>query len=86
MGIPRVPSHLTLSTLKRTSQGHSNLEVLYLLRSPVRLYIAIFLLNIDRKPYMGSPMAPSHYTLSDTERLSSRSLRFQIFYLVKKTS
>ena len=32
--------------------------------------------NINRKPYMGSPMAPSHLTLSDIESSKSRSLRF----------
>ena len=35
----------------------------------------MFLLYINRKPYMGSPMAPSHLTLSDLER--SNSPRFQ---------
>ena len=34
------------------------------------------LLNIDRKPYVGSPIAPIHLTLSDLERSKSRSLRF----------
>ncbi len=37
----------------------------------------MLLLNINRKPYMGSPMTPSHLTLSDLERPISKSLRFQ---------
>ncbi len=37
----------------------------------------MLLLNINRKPCMGSPMVPSHLTLSDLERSKSRSLRFQ---------
>ena len=36
----------------------------------------ILILNINRKPYMGSTMAASHLTLSDLERSKSRSLRF----------
>ena len=34
-------------------------------------------LNIDRKPYMGSPMALPHLTLSDLETSKSRSLTLQ---------
>ncbi len=37
----------------------------------------MLLLNINRKPYMGSPVTLSHLTLSDLERSNSRSLRFQ---------
>ena len=40
--------HLTSVTLKGQCQGHSNFETLYLVKEPV--------LNINRKPYMGSPM------------------------------
>ncbi len=39
----------------------------------------MLLVNINRKPYMGSPMAPSYLTLIDLEtceRSKSRSLRF----------
>ncbi len=39
----------------------------------------MLLLNINRKPHMGSSMAPSHLTLSDLERSKPRSLRFQSF-------
>ena len=37
----------------------------------------MLLLNINKKPDMGSPMALFHVTLCDLERLKSRSLRFQ---------
>ncbi len=37
----------------------------------------MLLLHFIRKPYMGSPMAPSHRTLSDLERSNSMSHRFQ---------
>ena len=37
----------------------------------------MLLLNINRKPYMGSPIAHLHLTLSDLERSKSRSLRFR---------
>ncbi len=33
---------------------------------------------INGKPYMGSPMALTHLTLSDLERSKSRSPRFQV--------
>ena len=42
----------------------------------------MLLLNISRKPYMGSPIILSHLTLSDFERSKSRSLRFEASYLV----
>ncbi len=35
-------------------------------------------LNINRKPYLGSPMTPSHLTFSDPERSNPRSCRFRI--------
>ncbi len=37
----------------------------------------MLLLNINRKPYMGSPVTLSHLTLSDLKRSNSRSLAFQ---------
>ncbi len=37
----------------------------------------MLLLNINSKPYMGSPVTLSHLTLSDIERAISKSLRFQ---------
>ena len=36
----------------------------------------VLLLNTNRKSHMGSLTAPSHMTLSDLERLNTRSLRF----------
>ncbi len=46
----------------------------------------MLLLNINRKAYMGSQMTLSHVTLSDLERLNSRSLRFEALHLVKEQS
>ena len=48
----------------------------------------MLLLNTNRKSYMGSPIVPSHLTLSDTERLKLRCWTwfkiFKIFtYMVK---
>ncbi len=50
---------LTLSDLERSKQDHSDFEALYLETEPSK---AIW--NINRKPYTGSPVAPSHLTLS----------------------
>ncbi len=38
----------------------------------------MLLLNINKKPYMGSPIAASHLTLNDLERSNSKSLRFSM--------
>ncbi len=48
-------------------------EVLYLVNELGHM----LLLNINKKAYMGSPMTLSRMTLSDRERLKSRSLIFQ---------
>ncbi len=37
----------------------------------------MLILHINRKPYMGSRMAPSHLTLGDLERSNSRSPTFR---------
>ncbi len=37
----------------------------------------MLLLNINRKPYMGSPMTLSYLTLSDPEKCKARLLRFR---------
>ncbi len=46
----------------------------------------MLLFDTTRKPYMGSPITPSHLILNDLERSKSRSLRFQslIFIIVAK--
>ncbi len=44
MGSPTVPSALMLGALKGQIQGHSNFEVLYLIKEP-RQYSHVFLLN-----------------------------------------
>ncbi len=50
-------------TVKGQTQGHEDFKHLYLLNP-------MLLLN-NRKSYMGSPMAPSHFTLRDLERSKS---------------
>ncbi len=60
MGSPMAQSHLTMSDLKKSTQGHQDLEALV---GPM------LLLNISRKPYTGSPMAQFlDLTSSDIER------------------
>ncbi len=39
----------------------------------------MLLLNINSKPYMGSPMALSNLTLSELERSKSRSLKILVY-------
>ncbi len=46
----------------------------------------MLLLNINRKPYMGSPVALSHLTLSDLERSISRSLRYHQRLISRKAA
>ncbi len=43
----------------------------------IDIRLLLVLLDIGRKSYMGSPMVPLDLTLSDLERLNSRSSRFQ---------
>ncbi len=45
-------------------QCHWSFEAVYLIEEPDE---AVLLLNIIRKPYMGSPIAPSHLPFSDLE-------------------
>ena len=65
----KTPSHLTLSDLERLKS-----RCLISCKGPELVHM--LLLNINRKPYMGSPMTLSDLTLSDLERSKSRSLRF----------
>ncbi len=69
-------SYLTLSDLERSNSMATKISKLI---SCKRAYLGpVLQLNINRKPYMGSPKAcPSHLTLSDLERSNSRSPRFQ---------
>ena len=46
----------------------------------------MLLLNTNRKSYMGSLMALSHFALSDLERSKSRSPKFKTLYNVKEPS
>ncbi len=62
-------------TLKGHNNGHSECEDI---SHKVAELGHILLLNINRRPHMGNPMTPSHFTLSDLERSNSRSHRFKI--------
>ncbi len=69
MGTPTAPLGLTL---KGQIQGHS-----YFITRKRAILRHMLLLNIDRKPYIGSPV-----TLSDLERSNSNS-RFQTLVYLK---
>ncbi len=45
----------------------------------------MWLLDINKKPYMGSPMTLSYLNLSDLERSKSSHSDFNVLYLVKGT-
>ncbi len=64
-------SHLTLSDPERQIQGHSTRSLIF--QKGVQLNHMI-ILNISRKPYVGSPMAPSDLTFRDLDMSNSRSL------------
>ena len=64
-------------TLKGQNQGESDFETLFVIKGLLRLNHMKLLLDINRKPYMGSPMEAPNLTLSDFERSKSRSLKFR---------
>ena len=68
-------SHLTLSDIERSKSR--SLSFRNLISQKGANLGHMLLLNINRKPYMGSPIALSHLTLSDLERSRSRPPRFQ---------
>ncbi len=70
MGRPSAPFDLTLSD-KATER------ILKPYISYRRLVITMLPLNFNRKPAMGSPMEPSHLTLSDIERSNTRPFIFR---------
>ena len=78
MGSPTAPLDFTLSDLKLQLERSNSRSLRY------RSFISckgpelghMLLLNINRKPYMGSPIAPSHLILCHLERSKSGSLRF----------
>ncbi len=88
MGSPMALLHLTLSDLERSRSRRFLVKVTHTSKPYIspRFWRIIshtgaelglmLLLNIDRKPYIGSPMALPHLTLSDLERSESRSFRF----------
>ncbi len=65
------PSHSTLSDLEKSNSRSLRFRNLASRKGAELGHV--FLLNINRKTYMGSPMALLHLTLSDIER----SLRYQ---------
>ncbi len=77
-----IPSHSTLSDLERSNSRSLRF---WSLVSRKRAELGhMFLLNINRKPYIGSSMTLSHLTLSDLETSISRSLRYQRLISRKK--
>ncbi len=84
MASPMPPSHLTLSDLESQSQGILDFKALYLVKEPSwALYL---LLNINRKPHIGSPITPSHLTLRDLECQSQGHSNFKSLFLIKEPS
>ncbi len=69
--------------MKGQSQGHSNLEALYLVNEH-SYAIIMLLLDTTRKAYMGSPMTLSHLTLSDLKGQIQGHSDFEPLYLVKQ--
>ncbi len=96
MGSPIALSHLTLSDLEGSSQGHQDLEALYIVREPsyalcyyytlIGNHICNLLLTIDRKPHMLSAMAPLHLTLSDLDGSSQGHQDLEALYHVREPS
>ena len=69
-------SNLTLSDPERAKSRSPNFRNL-ISRKGAKLD-PMLLFNINRKPYMGSPMALSNLTLSNLKRSKSMSLRFSV--------
>ncbi len=70
-------------TLKGQIQGHSYFERLsrkIAMLGPMLLHV----LNINRKPYMGSSMAPSHLNLSNLESQTQGPWNFEALHLVNE--
>ncbi len=68
-------SHLVSVTLKNQCQGHSDFESSYLVKESS--LGNLLLLNISRKPFIGSPVTPSHLTLNGIESSNPRPPRFR---------
>ncbi len=65
-------------------QGHRDFEALCLV---IRAWLGpTLVLNINRKPYKGSPMALSNLTLRDIKRSKVKVTDSQALYLVKEFS
>ncbi len=66
------PSHLTLSDLERSRSWSLGFQSL-ISRNAAKLGLML-LLTINKKPYMGSPITPSHLTYSE----SNSTIRFDL--------
>ncbi len=73
-------SHSSMSDLERSNT--KSLRVRSLAPRKGAELGHIVLLNVNRNPYMGSPMAPRHLTLSYLASSSSMPPRFERFYLL----
>ncbi len=90
MGSLTAPLDLNLDVLERSKSMSLGFFGLY----PVKEHSLMLLLNINRKSYMGSPMAASRLTLSDHEGLKSSNLKgqsqlhsgFKVLYLENEPS
>ena len=85
MGSPMAPSHRTLSDLEMSNSRSHRFQTLIQCVSSwswegAKLDAILLQLNINRKPYMLSLMAPIDLTLSDLERLKSRYLTIEDQY------
>ncbi len=74
MGSPPAQSDSTLSGPQGQIQGHSDFEVLYLIK--VAELAHMVLLNTNRKSYIGNSFASSDLTLNVFERSNSRPATF----------
>ena len=74
MGSLMALPHVTFSDPESQGQGRADFKALYRTGA---LLGPMLLLHMNKKPYMGSPMEPSHLILNDLERSNSISPRFQ---------
>ena len=70
--------------MKGQSQGHPDFEGLYFAKERPRPYGPMLLLNINRKPYMGGPMALSHLTVIELNGQTQGHPDFEALYLVNE--
>ncbi len=82
MGSPTAPFYLIVSDSERSKSRSLKFRgLIHVSRKGAELG-HVLLLNTNREPYMGSPMAPLHLTLSDLEK--SWSFKFETLYLIRE--